>query len=772
MKYNAIALISILLASIIPTNASNYSTAIIEFDGIDSKHGIDMLSKYDLTPIHELKYTFNGYIAKIRTDQIERLKQESIIKNIYNDKPIKIVRNIQKNLELIGIRDSIKYDGFNVTGKGVTVALIDTGVDYTHNDLQGFGSDKKVIAGYDFLNKDDDPKDDDGHGTMVAGIIAADGILRGVAPDAKIIAYKIASGDRYVSTSEMIRAMEMAADAQADILNISIGLDHINEEIDKAVNNLVEKGLVVVVAAGNDGESGLKSIKSPGSALKAITVGATLNDVNEPLFAMLKVVDSKEIFNPIPMADSVSTTQPIRGRLVFANYATEDDVKDLDLKGAIVLAERGGPVKIINGQEQRELVYFSDKEYNVARKGAAAIIVYNNEPGIFRGKLLHQNNKEGYKPSIPAVSLSQEEGLLLRKLLEERRELVVELRVYSDPNIIADFSSKGPVSPFYIKPDLVSPGVMINSTFINNSYNVSTGTSFAAPHVSGAAALLLQLHPDLKPEEVASLLITTADPLLDPYGNPYSFDVAGAGRLNVSRAIATNIIALPYHAILYVSPTTNGSKVINLRSIDGEMDEIKAYVKLYSNDNLDIKLDINDKSNYKELIVTASSSNITDNRYEGRIYIEAGDQHLTIPLIIYTSRVGVNAINEDGKIRIDIEFGDWEAAKIKIINPENNFKRVWTLTPTNNMLDIKASEIGEYWIDVSVISGNKINNGFATLYVNNISNDSSIIYLESIIPFKELLIIFGFISIISITVLIIKKRYRKEKSIIDDFTGM
>lgn len=773
MKY--VMLIAISLMTIIPANASTYTTLIIEFDGVNASDGINMLDKYDLIPIKELKYVFDGYIVKVRTDQINELRKEKIIKEIIYDEPIKIKRNLQTNLELIGIDDYVRYDGINVTGKGVTVALIDTGIDYTHNDLKG-----KLAKGYDFLDDDNDPRDVDGHGTMVAGIIAADGSIRGVAPDAEIIAYRIASGDRYVSTSEMISVIERAAEDNADILNISIGLDHINKGIDKAINNLVEKGIVVVAAAGNDGERGFGTIKSPGSALKAITVGATLNNVEEPLFATLKVIGHEEIvLQPIPMADTVYAEKSIRSELVFVNYAIEDDIKDLDIEGKIALAERGGPIKVVNGIEERELVYFSDKEYNVVKKGGIALIVYNNEDGLFRGKLLHEANKPDYKPTIPAVSLTREDGLLLRELLEKEKRVTVELRVYSDPNIIAEFSAKGPVSPFYMKPDLVAPGVVINSTFIDNSYNLSTGTSFAAPHVGGAAALLLQLHPDLKPQEIASILVTTADPLEDPFSNYYSLDVAGNGRLNVTRAINSQIIAEPYYTILHISPTTNATKVIELRSIGEPIDKINATLDIFMFDNikmpidLDIKLDLKRvDAKYMQLVIdTNNATNATQGRYQGRIYIDIPREKLSIPLIIYKSDIGINAVNEDGIIKLSLNSEEnWESAKIKVINPENNFKRILTLTPEKNMLVIKADDIGEHWIDVSIISNNRIINTFATLYINSVSKDDfgMIYFIDDIIPFKEALIIIAFLGIVSIVVLIFK-RDNKEKSIIDEF---
>lgn len=127
---------------------------------------------------------------------------------------------------------------------------------------------------------------------------------------------------------------------------------------------------------------------------------------------------------------------------------------------------------------------------NAAKAGAKALIVYNNEPGIFLGELIHEFSEPGYVPQIPVVSIDREEGLEIIKAIE-RKSLGI-MNLFYNPDFIAHFSSRGPVSPFYIKPDIVAPGAYINTTQINSSYNFTSGTSFAAPHVSGAAALLLQ----------------------------------------------------------------------------------------------------------------------------------------------------------------------------------------------------------------------------------------------------------------------------------------
>src|SRR5690606_39309916 len=95
------------------------------------------------------------------------------------------------------------HGGAGSTGAGVTVAVLDTGIDYTHPDLGGgFGPGHKVVGGYDVVNDDPDPMDDHGHGTHVAGIVAAGGQLRGVAPAATLPAYKVLASSGHAPATD------------------------------------------------------------------------------------------------------------------------------------------------------------------------------------------------------------------------------------------------------------------------------------------------------------------------------------------------------------------------------------------------------------------------------------------------------------------------------------------------------------------------------------------------------------------------------------------
>lgn len=252
-----------------------------------------------LTVISEYEKVFNGIAVDISPQEAERIKTLSEIKAVYPNREVKVV--LMDSVPLIDANDVWKLDseGNNcsvsrkecLTGKNVTIAIIDTGVDYTHGDLGGcLGPNCKVVGGYDFVNSDADPIDDQGHGTHVAGIAAGKGTLKGVAPNAKIYAYKVLNSHGSGSFSSVISGIERAVDPNndgntkdhVDVISMSLGANcggydetcGPDDPVSKAVDNAVDAGVIVVIAAGNSGPSE-STIGSPGTARKAITVGAT-----------------------------------------------------------------------------------------------------------------------------------------------------------------------------------------------------------------------------------------------------------------------------------------------------------------------------------------------------------------------------------------------------------------------------------------------------------------------------------------------------------------
>ena len=206
------------------------------------------------------------------------------------------------------------------------MAIVDTGIDYTHPDLGGcLGTSCRVIGGYDFVNNDADPMDGMGHGTHVAGIVGASGTSTGVAPDVSFLAYKVLSSSGSGSFSNVIAGIERATDPDgdpntddsADIINMSLGgLGSPDDAVSQAVDAAVALGVTVVISAGNSGSS-YQTIGSPGVARKAITVGATDNSDVIAGFSSRGPVPGGWAIKPDVVAPGVSvlSTVPTEGSL-------------------------------------------------------------------------------------------------------------------------------------------------------------------------------------------------------------------------------------------------------------------------------------------------------------------------------------------------------------------------------------------------------------------------------------------------------------------------
>lgn len=235
--------------------------------------------QYPSKILQEYRYTFNGFALETTPEIAKRISSFSYVASVNEDKQVKAF-DTQSN-QIIGA-DKVWTD-YNITGRGIRIGIVDTGIDYSHPDLGGgIGPSFKVIDGYDFVNEDADPMDDHGHGTHVAGIAAANGVIKGVAPDAKLIAYKVLNGDGYGFDSWILAAIERSVDPDQNpstndalhVVNMSLGgYADANEPYSEAIANATLQGVIFVIAAGNSWY--YETIGSPGIAEQAITVGAT-----------------------------------------------------------------------------------------------------------------------------------------------------------------------------------------------------------------------------------------------------------------------------------------------------------------------------------------------------------------------------------------------------------------------------------------------------------------------------------------------------------------
>ncbi|MCF2706212.1 S8 family serine peptidase [Arcanobacterium haemolyticum] len=465
--------------------------------------------------------------------------------------------------------DTVQND-LGITGKGIKVGIIDTGIDLDNPLFGGTGvsnttrfPNDKVVAGYDFVgdafnantsadNYDPVPHPDSnpddcktaGHGSHVAGIVAGNGKLgsrdfKGVAPDALLGAYRVFGCEGSTDTSVMVQAMEQAAKDGMDVVNMSIGAPTAtwpNYPTAVAANNLVDAGVVVTVSQGNSGDSGIFYGSAPAVASKVIAVGSV--DNTAVMQNALKIGDKTYGYS----AASNAPVPPMSGTFPLATYTDEQITGAVDLDGEpftgkAVLVQRGTST-------------FYDKARAAQKDGAAALVIFNNAPGVINASVAGDE-----EITIPVVTLTQEQGaevLAALRALGEGETLNLEwtsdYASAPDANggLISDFSSWGVGANLTLKPNVVAPGGNIFSAAPldggdGSGFVSMSGTSMAAPHVAGAAALLLAANPSLKPGDVPAILENTAKPIAYSADNQ---DVAaqvwrqGAGLINIPAAIA------------------------------------------------------------------------------------------------------------------------------------------------------------------------------------------------------------------------------------------
>ena len=642
------------------------------------------------------------------------------------------------------IGTAIPHD-YGFDGSGIIISVIDTGVDFNHPDLLGLGLDGKIIGGYDFVDNDETPQDSNGHGTQVAGIIASNGNLKGIAPNSKILAYRVSEDGESVSSNLIIKAIEKSISDNADIINISLGVNQTNTKIDQIVTKAIQNNIFVVTAAGNFGPESY-TIGSPGLNPNAITVGATFNNVSSSLVSTFKIEDQQ--FNIFPMVGTQPLEEPITAKIIFGEYGRAQDLPEIDVEGSILLVERGGDI-------EDEIVFFSDKERNAADSGAKAIVVYNSEPGIFFGELIHEFVDEDYNPAIPALSMSREDGLAIKQMLQSHTEGTLD--VFYHPDFVAFFSSRGPVSPFYVKPDIVAPGAFINTTNSGGNYKIVSGTSFAAPHIAGTAALLLQKNPLLTPNELKSILMTTSDMISNEYDERFPVEVAGTGRINAAKAIDSELIIIPPNLIFNLSAYSQiQTKDLEIMGIDNQPVSIR-----FENNHV-VDFDYNLKR--ENLMITAklSQQGIKYNwgEFESRMIISYNDIEYNIPIIVRVNEATILVNENDGVLSFDISgHPSWSYAKITVTNKETGDTFTESITPSKKS-ELTVYQPGEYWIEANIKEmdelSNKTLNVYETIKIEKAEENQSFANTLNL-PEKPLLIITAVMIVTVVAGMFIRK---------------
>ncbi|HEU0124584.1 MAG TPA: S8 family serine peptidase [Bryobacteraceae bacterium] len=601
--------------------------------------------------------------------------------------------------------------GKSNAGTGVRIAIIDSGIDHMHPSMQdsslsmpsGFpkcsGSEcsytnTKVIAARSFVDRliyaysndtrpdDASPRDRSGHGTAAASVAAgADidtplGRMSGVAPKAYLGNYKVFGTpgvNDFTFDDVIIAALEAALLDGMDVASLSLGGASLwgpndrgsvcdkggNTACDlqvEAVENAVRRGLTVVVSAGNSGDAGLEipslnTISSPGIAPNAITVGATVN--SHVLFQSVRVPGGPAALQRMNayFGDGPKPSTPLQAVVRDVTKLQNDgkactSLGNGSLSGTIALIARGNCT-------------FAVKVNNAQQAGAVGVILYQTDsnsifaPGALSGT------------AIPLVMIGKDNGVALQQYVNTNPSAVAQL----DPAItaldapadeIAIFSSQGPATGSNgIKPELVAVGAdlyMATQKYDPNGelydptgFVRGDGTSFSAPMVAGAAALVKQRGPNLTPAQVKSAVVNAANPNIYDYdydGNRIAAFQSGmgAGQLDVDRAVRANVAADPAavsFGVVTGLPLSAQVRLVNL-----------------SNSPLNLQFHVSEevRANGVTVSVSPSSANVGVGQtatvtlrvtgslpsaqwYEGALVVDGGVTQLRIP---YSYLVGNN----------------------------------------------------------------------------------------------------------------------------------
>jgi subtilisin family serine protease len=259
-------LIALVIALLSPAGASGASRPVVEqakvivtFHGPPGKQAQRIIEKYGGTVDKTLRLV-NGFAAHVPKGQLKQLAKEASVKTVEPDVTLKAFDLEYDNAWGVKRIGTPAVHAAGVWGDGVKVAVIDTGLDYIHDDPDDipYVVDPEFLhnykGGYDFVNNDSDPMDDNGHGTHVAGILAAEKngyLVAGVAPHVDLYALKILDASGNGDESNLILALQWAVDHGINVVNMSLGTHTNVPAMQTAVENAAAAGLLLVAASGN-----------------------------------------------------------------------------------------------------------------------------------------------------------------------------------------------------------------------------------------------------------------------------------------------------------------------------------------------------------------------------------------------------------------------------------------------------------------------------------------------------------------------------------------
>ncbi len=504
-----------------------------------------------------------------------------------------------------------------LAGQGVKVADVDTGIDPTHVMFSGEGfsypatgtwpkgycatvsgfCNGKIIAARYYpptfaVNTGEEltPRDVVGHGSHTAGIAAGDVVtgtygtsnplLSGVAPGAWLMVYKglfkTVDGTNASGSNIMLAgAAEDAIRDGADVINNSWGSagplsKDANDPLVRAYEAAVDAGVVVVFSLGNSGP-GFDTSGSPGGeSTKFIGVGASTTE--RAYYNTIKVtapagVPANLQSFPGNQLSSIAPSAIPTGNIGPKPYIPTDLLGN-PITSTVPYSDTGWIALIPRGTYS-----FSIKLNNALNAGASGAVIYTTAGTTWKGGFTAGG------AALYAVMISNDLGVAAKNWWTANpHTAMMEIGYPASPwlteipDMIADFSSRGPSIELGIKPDVTAPGVNILSAYYDGSFQLMNGTSMAAPHVTGSAALLVELHPEWSPAQVKSALMSTASQTILNLDGVTTANVMtqGAGRIDLSKAGDPGLtFDEPSHSFGMLPQGTTGSVEITAKDVTG-----------------------------------------------------------------------------------------------------------------------------------------------------------------------------------------------------------
>jgi len=636
---------------------------------------------------------FNGFSAEVEAGDVSSIAKLAGVKAIYETNEYTrpaAEPDMVHSKELV--QAQLAWEKYNFKGEGMVVGVIDTGIDPSHRDMiltddatgdittvdvsalvsdgsinSGKFYTAKVPYGYNYMDGNQEVRDlgpgASMHGMHVSGTVGANGDeenggIKGVAPEAQLLALKVFGNDPLFPSTFgdiYVKAMDDAIKLGADALNLSLGstagfVNNSNPE-QMAVTRAQDNGVLVAISAGNSdmfgsgtwypyadnqdyGLTGSPSVSEDSFGVASFensTITASSFtyefDGTEAGRALFLLANDQEP-NDLPL-----DKYPVE----FAGFGTVADFAGKDLTGKFALVSRGD-------------ITFVEKGLNAQAANAEGVIVYNNAAGTI-------SMASSSEIKIPFMSALQVDGLTLKAGLDADKVVTVGFDgVYLEtpsPSAgqMSGFTSWGPTPNLDFKPEITAPGGNIFSTLNNDTYGLMSGTSMAAPHVAGGTALVMErineefgLTGSDRVQLAKNLMMNTAKPVELKAGQYVSPRRQGAGIMQLANALETDVM---------VTNKATGEAKVALKEISNDQFSFSLNAKNFSDEektyNVNVQLQVDRPVNAGNFIT------IPNNPLYGSLVLDETDATISVPATVTVPANGEAAI----AVSVDASASEW-----------------------------------------------------------------------------------------------------------------